>query len=774
MKRVCRCRFAGVRAAVAASIALQNLFTQIVLTAGLAACGGGGREQPVETPPQITTNPSSVHATPGTTATFAAVFSANSGALQWQWFRDGTPVEGATEPTLQITGVGCSDSGAAFAVQATNRAGTSTSQAALLTVAPCPGIALVAGALGGYGNRNDVGEWARFRPIRDIAADRAGNVYTTDSDSGTIRRISPTGVVSVFAGSSTSPNGIDADRTGDLYAAWADHTIVKLAADGTPTAIAGASGQHGYVDGGSAQARFFAPEDVAVDAAGNVYVADTYNSVIRKIASTGQVSTLAGSGEWRFQDGVGRSAGFVLPSRLAVDPAGNVYVLERSNCIRKISAEGVVTSIKVGEECTSTLDPRIPASSLSAIAIEKAGNILVGKNQTIVSIAPGGTQETLLDLSGSGRDAIAGLALGVDGTIFFATSSHVGRLAADRSVRAVAGASEQPGSADGGAAQARFNRPAGTAVDAAGNIYVADAGSSTLRKIARDGTVTTIAGLAGVPGSVDGTGSAARFRSLTSIAVDRGGTIYIADQSDHTIRKVSPQGEVSTLAGLAGAAGFADGPGHLARFFRPYGLAVDMDGFVYVAERGCDKWELTLDGGPGCARAGQTIRRISPSGYVSTLAGAPFQYGNEDGVGANASFYLPSALAVDAAGNVFVGDSGNNLIRKIAPTGQVSTVSRTAWNFPASDQFGNRICSGDSSSMALDAAGNILLTACNLIRRIAPDGTATTIVGEVGVTGVRVGALPGGLNQPRGISVDRTGALYVADENSVLKIVLTD
>ena len=226
--------------------------------------------------------------------------------------------------------------------------------------------------------------------------------------------------------------------------------------------------------------------------------------------------------------------------------------------------------------------------------------------------------------------------------------------------------------ADGTGSAARFYFPNGVAVDSAGNVYVADTNNYTIRKITPSGVVSTLAGLAGSPGSADGTGSAARFNDPYGVAVDSAGNVYVADTGNNTIRKITPSGVVSTLAGLAGSIGSADGTGSAARFFQPYGVAVDSAGNVYVADTN-----------------NNTIRKITPSGVVSTLAGLAGSFGSADGTGSAARFYYPEGVAVDSAGNVYVADTGNDTIRKITPSGVVSTLAGLAGSIGSADGTGS-------------------------------------------------------------------------------------
>jgi sugar lactone lactonase YvrE len=215
------------------------------------------------------------------------------------------------------------------------------------------------------------------------------------------------------------------------------------------------------------------------------------------------------------------------------------------------------------------------------------------------------------------------------------------------------------GSADGAGSEARFNYPSGVAVDSAGNAYVADTGNHTIRKVTPAGVVTTLAGLAGSEGSGsdDGTWSAARFSYPSGLALDSAGNVYVADTGNNRIRKMTSAGVVTTLAGSASASGYADGTGSAAQFYVPSGVAVDSSGTVYVADT-----------------ENHTIRKVTAAGVVTTLAGLAKVFGSTDGTGSAARFgsystccgYAPGpyGVAVDSAGNVYVADTRNNTIRK--------------------------------------------------------------------------------------------------------------
>ena len=223
------------------------------------------------------------------------------------------------------------------------------------------------------------------------------------------------------------------------------------------------------------------------------------------------------------------------------------------------------------------------------------------------------------------------------------------------------------GTNDGPGIAARFNFPIGVAVDKATNVYVGDSMNHTIRKITLAGEVTTLAGGAGHSGSADGIGSAARFNRPHHVRVDGAGNVYVADTGNHTIRKITPAGVVTTLAGSAGHSGSADGAASTARFNEPFGVAVTSNGHVYVAD--------TLN---------QTIRRITPTGAVTTLAGMAGETGVLDGTGSAARFNMPISVAMDSSGNIYVADFMNHRITKGTPLLQFDV---TTGNLTVSNGF---------------------------------------------------------------------------------------
>lgn len=254
------------------------------------------------------------------------------------------------------------------------------------------------------------------------------------------------------------------------------------------------------------------------------------------------------------------------------------------------------------------------------------------------------------------------VALATDGTgiLFVADTATdvIRRVTIGGTVTTVAGQSGTAGSADGAGITATFNDPGGLAATTAGVITVADTANALIRRISDLGVVSTLAGSPTARGNADGTGAAATFQSPAGLALDPAGNVYLADTQNHTIRRVTPAGVVTTLAGAAGSPGSADGTGTAARFNQPRGVAVAAGGDLWVADTG-----------------NNLLRRVTPSGVVTTVAGVSGISGSSDGAGSAALFNQPTGLASDSSGNLYIADTGNSAIRRLAPNGQVTTLA---------------------------------------------------------------------------------------------------
>jgi sugar lactone lactonase YvrE len=365
------------------------------------------------------------------------------------------------------------------------------------------------------------------------------------------------------------------------------------------------------------------------------------------------------------------SASYTIASAATGD-AGTYAVIAANSAGSATSAAATLTVNPAPDNPIGNTLLQFPVS----IARDSAGDLFVAdaSSNTIRKITSGGMVTTLAGLSGvaGSRDGVGSGALFSQpgalttdnaGNVYIADTGNatIRRIMPDGTVSTLAGSSASRGNQDGVGNGASFNVPSGIAIDDAGNLYVTDAFNATIRKVTAGGAVSTLAGSAMNRGEADGTGSAAQFNYPNGVAVDSAGILYVADTYNDTIREVTAGGMVTTLAGSAGIVGANDGTGINALFNQPYDIAVDGAGNVYVADT-----------------ANATIRRITPAGAVTTVAGVAGISGFRDGAGPNALFNQPRGLVIDASGNLFVADTGNAAIREISGNATVTTLALTA------------------------------------------------------------------------------------------------
>ena len=331
-------------------------------------------------------------------------------------------------------------------------------------------------------------------------------------------------------------------------------------------------------------------------------------------------------------------------------------------------------------------------------------------------------------------------------------------------VTTLAGTAGDFGYTNGAGNQALFESPKAMSTDKQGNIYIVDSYCGTLRKITPGGVVTTLAGPTPVMGcafgSADGQGNAARFNSPSGTAVDSAGNVYVADSGNCTLRKVTPSGVVTTLAGSPNVCASVDGPQDVARFDPLAGAAVDASDNIWVTS-----WY-------GC-----TVRRVTQAGYVTTVAGVSGSCSSMDGMGTAARFNNPSGIAVDGDGNFFIADETGCTIRKLTPAGVVTTLAGEPDVCGAVDGTGNLALFNVPSWTAVDNAGNIYVSDyLNFtVRQVTPAGVVTTLAGLPLTPGSADGeGAAARFDHPDGVAVDRQGNVYVADRNNntVRKIVI--
>jgi len=668
-------------------------------------------------------------------------------------------------------------------------------------------LAVLVGQLGGVGCGDGVGPTARLGMPSGIVRGSDGQLYVADWSCGTIRRFDPaTGAVTTVAGMPDrsgsadgrgnaarlrSPEGLAADDSGNLFLAEGENMTIRkiVLATAEVTTLAGASLMRGSQDGIGAQARFSYPMGIAADGVGNLFVSDARNHHIRKIViATAQVTTFAGDvmGFSGNVDSVGGAARFTIPSQLAADGAGHLYVADAgNNAIRHIDlVTAQVTTIaatNVGSGGAGGAGAVVPFSGPQGVNLDGNGRLFIAdtRNEMVRTLNTATGQ--ISNVAGASnvpdyrdyRD-------GVGTAARFDTPTHIFRDApghayvsdeANAVVRAidvttgtvttVAGTGARYGYQDGLGGAAALSYIPFIYSDGQANLYVTDTFKHTVRKIVvATGEMTTIAGMPSMPGSSDGRGDAARFNNPQGISGDGAGNLYVADSGIHTIRRIAlSTGEVTTIAGVAYLRGTADGTGTAARFDTPTGIACDGVN-LYITDQ-----------------TGSVVRQMALATLaVTTLAGAPNMYGNVDGMGDGARFQRARAVVHDGTGSLYIADYANNSVRKLVlATRQVTTYARGSLANPgladgplATANFYNPY------DLAIDGSGHLYVADYyNLrIRRIdLATQTVSTVVGTATTgSGVILGPLSTArLNYPVALAVLPGGAgVVLACERALL------
>lgn len=603
-----------------------------------------------------------------------------------------------------------------------------------------------------------------------VAVDSAGNVYATDSGNCLVARISPSGTLKVVAGnrflgfsgdggtatsaSFNRPEGIAVDSAGNIYIADTNNQrIRKVSPTGIITTVAG-SGVRGFSgDGGPAtRASLGDPSGVAVDAAGNIYVADGFNHRIRKISS-GIITTVAGNGIYGFSGDGGAATRAMLywPMGPAVDAAGNLYIADyANNRIRKVSPTGIITTLAGGGAALGDSGPATAAmlNHPAGVAIDAAGNIYIADNGNgrIRKINTAGIITTVASLYMSSETDIA---VDAAGNVYALADKKVSKVSPAGTVTTVAGTVVPTFSGDGGAAvAATLQMPWGVGVDATGNIYIADTFNSRIRKVGTAGIITTVATL-GTP---------------RRVITDAAGNLYVADSDLHLVYKVSTAGIVTTVAGN-GVGGFSGdgGTATAASLYYPNDVALDAAGNMYISDNGNHR-----------------IRKVSAAGIMTTLAGNGVPgFAGDGGAASAASLQSPFGVAVDTASSIYIADHHNNRIRKVSTNGIITTVAGNgAKGFSGDGGAATAAALSWPAGVAVDGAGNIYIADIDnhRVRQVNPAGIIATLAGNgvADFSGDDEPATAASLRSPAGVAVDATGNIYIADMgNSRIRKVLT-
>jgi len=645
-----------------------------------------------------------------------------------------------------------------------------------------------------------------------VAVDGAGNLYFADYDN-IVRKVNASGAISTIAGNGirgyigdggpataaqlSTPQGVAVDGSGNVYIAdQANNKIRKVNTSGIISTIAG-DGVLGHSGDGSpaTAAELNAPQGVAVDGSGNVYIADMGNNVIRKVNTTGIISTFAGiwgdSGDGG-DGGPAVSAGLGYPAGVAVDGSGNVYIADFvNNKIRKVNTSGIISTI-AGNGITGYSGDGGSATvaelyTPQGVAVDGSGNVYIADqaNNKIRKVNTSGIISTIAGngitgYSGDGTSATAaelnashGVAVDGSGNVYIADygNNRIRKVNTSSIISTIAGNGTYSHSGDGGPATvAELNTPNYVALDGAGNVYIADLANNKIRKVNTSGIISTIAGngITGYSGD-GGPATGAELNTPHGVAVDGSGNVYIADYNNNVIRKVNTSGIISTFAGngVSGVTIFG-GPATATELSLPQGIAVDGSGNVYIAE-------------------GRFICKVNTSGIISKFAGGASGFFSGDGGPATAAgLWVPTGVAVDESGNVYIADYYNIRVRKVNTSGIINTIAGNGGTGYSGD-------GGPATSAALggpggypvdgpygiavDGSGNVYIAdhGDNRIRKVNTSGIISTIAGNGigGYSGDGGPATTAELNNVTGVAVDGALNLYVSDNgnNRIRKLV---
>jgi uncharacterized protein (TIGR03437 family) len=617
-----------------------------------------------------------------------------------------------------------------------------------------------------------------------VAVDRSGNLFFAERNNIVLRLDAMTGTLTLVAGNGTpgysgdngqatnaqlnEPAGVAFDAAGNLYIAEFGNNCIRRVSNGLITTIAG-NGTGGYSgdNGPATSARLDGPVGVAIDTAGNLYIADTNNQRIRKV-SNGVITTVAGNGTAGFNgdSGAAISAQLNYPQGVAVDSSGNMYISDgRNERIRKVS-NGVITTVAGnGTPGYSGDNGQATGAQLFlpfAVAVDLAGNLYISDyGNDCVRRVSNGVISTVV--RGGGLVSVHGIAVDPAGNLYIADSegNRIWKTSNGLMTTLAGNGTYDFGGDNGPATNAQAGTPSSVAVDAAGNLYFADPNNNRIRKIA-NGIITTVAGNGTSYTSVVGDNGPATSAELSDpggIAVDAAGNLYIADPGDGLIRKVS-NGVITTVAG-GGGQGFGGdhGPATGAELNDPTSVAVDTAGNLYIADSNNNR-----------------IRKVS-NGVITTFAGNGTPgFSGDNGPAANAQLNGPGGIAVDAAGNLYIADGLNYRIRKVS-NGVITTVAGNGnLGFSGDNGPATSASLGIPSDVTVDSSGSLYIADTRAFRVLkVSNGVISTVAGNGtdGFSGDNGPATTAQLSYPTGVAVDASGDVFIADSNNDRIRILT-
>jgi hypothetical protein len=697
---------------------------------------------PTTTAPSITSQPSNQSVTVGGSATFSVAASGNP-TPTYQWQKGGANIAGATGATLSLSNVQTSDAGSYTAV-ATNSAGSVSSSAATLTVTAAPPAntaptittqptsqSVTAGAsvtfsVSASGNPTPTYQWQKGGANIAGATSSAlslSNVQSADAGSYTAVATNSAGSVSSSAATLTVTAAPPANTAPTITAQPASLTVAAgSSATFSVTATGNPAPTYQWKKGataisGATNASYTIASVVTGDAA--TYTVVATNSA-GSVTSSGATLTVSS----------GATGGPALSAPLAAQTVTTGHAVSYTaqsvtgTYQWQVSSDSGATWSNLSNNGTYS---GATARTLTVTGADSTMNGYLFRYLATDSTGTSTSSAATLTVASAFLPFPTGIVLVGSDTLYVtdSTANTVQKVTTAGDVTAFAGAKGTVGTLDAFGENALFNQPGGVTATAAGVLFIADTANATIRRIGTDGSVTTFAGSTTLRGNTDGQGTDATFSAPLGVAVDSAGSLYVADATNHTIRKISPQGAVSTFAGAAGQLGTANGSGGAARFNYPAGVAIDAAGNVFIADR-----------------TNNLIRKITAAGAVSTFAGVAGLSGTDDGTGSAALFNLPSGLVLDSGGNLYVADTGNCTIRKITAAGAVSTLAGLPTVGGDQDGTGYSALFSQPRALTIDSAGNLYVadTGNAAIRKVTPAGVVTTLTLRQGTTSTGSGA----------------------------------
>ena len=618
---------------------------------------------------------------------------------------------------------------------------------------------LAGNGIAGFSGEGGPARSASLRYPSDAVMDKAGNLYIYDSFNLRIRRVTPDGVISTYAG----------------------------------------TGARGYTgDGGPAlQAQIELAGKMAVDATGTLYFTDGVDSVVRRITPDGTISTYAGNGQLATvanngNNGPATKAELGLSGgALTIDNAGNVYVAEDvTNQIRKITPDDTIVPV-AGSGKAGLMNGAAMSAEFSTpygLSIDSGGNLYIADvdNGVVRKMSPAGVVSTVagtpvFNFSGDGGPALLaafrfpeGATIGGDGNLYIEDTGNfrIRQVSADGTIRSVAGNGQFEATPDGTpAANSTLVGPNFLSFDPSGRLLIADSGDYTVRRINSDGTIQTIAGT-GVEGVGDGyvltygqPGNQTLIGTARQAVADAQGNIYVSDDYAGVVYKITPDGILNVFAGEVGVYQFGGDnvPATSSSFITPQGLALDQNGNLYISDPDDNR-----------------IRKVSTTGIITTFAGTGTAgFSGDGGPATQAMLYFPQGIAFDSKGDLIIADRVNNRLRMVTPDGTISTIAGDGTR-SSTGNGGTASAAGLNQpfAVATDTTGDIFLieTGGKTVRQINPGGIITAVAGngQTGFGGDGGPAIQATLGDADGLAVDSTGNLYIADfDNNRVRVVLT-